>query len=127
MKKFKSILLKIPEFYLLLVAFRIGYIGENHMTLTPFGIILIGVIILQIIFKNNISGFIIAALFSFLSFYMLLAMFSEFSELPSFTPDARNLLVVGLLLFGLNMALAGIMLYKYGRNLGGTKNSVATN
>ena len=117
MEKFKSILLKFPEFYLIIVAIRIGFVGKEEILITLLGTILVVGLILQIIFKNKFSGFIIAALFTFLNFYMLLAVLFEFSEFPFYTSEAIKMLLFGLLFFTFNMAVAGVM-YKYSKNTG---------
>lgn len=44
---------------------------------------------------------------------MLLALMSEFNEFTSFSPEARNLLLVGISLLFLNIVAIGIMIYKY--------------
>jgi len=46
---------------------------------------------------------------------LILALLSEFNEFPEFNAEARNLLLIGGLFIGVNILIAGTMLYKYAR------------
>ena len=70
-------------------------------------------LILQIIFKNRIVGIIIPSILVMISFYMLLALMSEFNEFLTFSSDAKELLFVGLSYFISTIIVSGIMIYKY--------------
>jgi hypothetical protein len=111
MKKLNQILLKLPEY--LLIAAVIFYWGSAGIIINPIAIALIVILILQIILRNRIVGIIIPSLLILTSFYMLLALISEFNEFPSFNAEAKKLLFVGLSYFILTMVVSGIMIYKY--------------
>ena len=51
----------------------------------------------------------------FLLIGYLLALLSELSEFPAFNADAREMLLVGLLLLFPSLIASGIMFYKYSR------------
>ena len=111
MKKLKQILLTLPEYYLIVVVL-FSWIGPT-LNVNPIAIALIIMLTLQIIFKNKITGMIIASLFLLINIYMFFALVSEFREFPTFNADAKQLLFVGLLLFILNLLMAGLMIVKY--------------
>lgn len=109
MRTFKQLLVKMPEYYLialvLLTSFpeMIGFMGLGMVT----------ILILQIVYKNNISGTVIASLFMLLNLFMLVALLSEFREFTVFNAEAQQLLFVGLAIFLFNFLMAGVMLLKY--------------
>lgn len=111
MNHLKKIILQIPEY--LLLAAVIFYWGSAGWGLNPIAIGLLIVLILQIIFKNKIVGIAIPGLLILTCFYMLLALFSEFREFPSFNKEAQTFLFVGLSFFLGTMLVSGIMIYKY--------------
>ena len=110
-KKFAKLALQLPE-YLLLLATFFYWISVGKL-LNPIALVLIGILILQILFKNKVVGIIIPSILIMGSFYMLLALLSEFHEFPAFNADAAALLVTGLLMICPTMAISGIMVYKY--------------
>ena len=119
MEKTKQILLKLPEFYLIALAILSCY--TPPFSFNPMVIGLVAIAILQIVFKNKISGLAIAGTVLMINLLMLFASISEFNEFPTLNSDAKQLLFGGLLLFGLNFVMAGIMVYKYAIK-GDTKN-----
>ena len=110
MSKLKQIALQIPEY--LLLAAVIFYWGSAGWGVNYIAIVLLVVLILQIIFKNRIVGIIIPSILIFTCLYMLLALFSEFREFPSFNAEAQQLLFVGLSYFIGTILVSGIMIYK---------------
>ena len=111
MSKLKQIALQIPEY--LLLAAVIFYWGSAGWGLNYISIVLLVVLILQIIFKNKLVGIAIPSILIMTCFYMLLALFSEFREFPSFNKEAQTLLFVGLSFFLGTILVSGIMIYKY--------------
>ncbi|MBN1186660.1 MAG: hypothetical protein JXB49_30565 [Bacteroidales bacterium] len=111
MGKLKVILTAIPECYLIVLALLSGY--TPPLSLSPFAIGLAFLLILQVLFKNKITGIIIANLFILISLYMLVALFSEFKEFQTFDSGAKQLIFVGIPLIILNFFVAGLMIYKY--------------
>lgn len=111
MEKLKKLSLQLPE-YLLIFAV-IFYWGSAGIVINPIAIVLIIGLILQIIFKNRIVGIIIPSLLILTSFYMLLALMSEFNEFPTFNSDAKKLLFVGLSYFISTIIVSGLMIYRY--------------
>jgi hypothetical protein len=112
--KMKRLFFKIPEYYLILIVALAGY--SPSFNIHPIYIILISIFILQIIFKNRISGLILAGLFFLINLYFLAALLSEFSEFTTFNNDAKQLLFVGLSIFIVNLIMATLMVYKYASN-----------
>lgn len=67
----------------------------------------------QFFWKNIVISIIHSMLFGWSSIYMMLAVFSEYSEFPMGDPEGIRLLVVGLLLFGILAIIAFVMPVKY--------------
>ena len=111
MKRVKTFVLQLPEY--LLIAAVLFYWFSTGLAVNYIAIGLIIVLILQIIFKNRIVGIIIPSILVMISLYMLLALMSEFNEFPTFSSDAKELLVVGLSYFISTIIVSGIMIYKY--------------
>jgi len=101
----------LPEYYLVVLAFFYGY--NLPLSINPIALVLIIILTLQIIFKNTISGLIIAGLSLLINIYMLFALASKFSEFPTFNADALQFILVGLLLIGTNITVSGLMISKY--------------
>ena len=113
MKKAKQIILKLPE-YLLIIAVLFYWISVG-LIVNPIALGLIALLIFQIIFKNKIIGLIIPSLLILTCLYMLLALMSEFNEFPTFNEEAKTLLFVGLSFFISTMAISVFMIYKYSK------------
>ena len=111
MKRVKTFILQLPEY--LLIAAVLFYWFSTGLAVNYIAIGLIIVLILQIIFKNRIVGIIIPSILVMISFYMLLALMSEFNEFLTFCSDAKELLFVGLSYFISTIIVSGIMIYKY--------------
>jgi hypothetical protein len=113
MKRTMKILLKLPEY--LLIAAVVFYWLSAGILINPFAIGLLVILIFQIIFKNRIVGLIIPSILILACLYMLLALFSEFNEFPTFNAEAKKLLFVGLLFFVSTIMASVIMFYKYSK------------
>lgn len=111
MSKLKQISLLLPEY--LLIAAVLFYWMSTAVILNPVAIILLTGLLLQIIFKNRITGIIIPSILLLLSAYLLLALFSEFKEFPSFNAEAQVFLFIGLGFLLGTITLSSIMLYRY--------------
>ncbi len=111
MKNLKKITLLLPE-YLLIAAVTFYWISAG-LLINPIAIGLIAGLIIQIIFKNKVVGFIIPAVLILTSFYMLLALLSELKEFPKFNSEAKTLLFVGSSYFLSTIIVSVIMIYKY--------------
>ena len=119
-----KLLSRFPEYYLILLAFAWGY--KPPFYVAPFAIGLIIIFGLQAYFKNKASGMIMACLLGLINFYFLAAMLSEFSEFPTFSAGAKQLLLVGLPLFVVNLMMAIVMGYKYGSGFGSSGSDIAS-
>lgn len=111
MPSYKTIILNIPE-YALIAAVLFYWISAG-LVINYIAITLLAVIVFQIIFKNRIIGIIIPCLMILICLYMMLALFSEFREFPTFNSEAKTLLFVGLTYFLTTIMVSIIMLYKY--------------
>lgn len=111
MKTFKQILLQLPEYYLIVLALLAGYTPPFSMN--PFALAIVGILAIQIIFKNKIAGHLIASFFLIGNLVMLLALTSELHEFPRFNAHAKELFLGGLLLLGFNIFISAFMLFKY--------------
>ncbi|PTM04188.1 MAG: hypothetical protein DA407_13245 [Bacteroidetes bacterium] len=113
MKKTTQILLKLPEYVLVLAV--LFYWASAGILINPIAIGLMALLVFQIIYKNQILGLIIPSLLIIICLYMLLALISEFNEFPTFNADAKKLLFVGLLFFISTMTVSVIMVYNYSK------------
>lgn len=111
MKKPVKFLLFLPESYLILLSFIAGF--NPPFSIHPISLILIAIVLLQLIFRNTITGILLASSFVMVNIYMSLAMLSELNEFPTFNSAAVKLLTVGSLLVLANLFIAGLMIYNY--------------
>ncbi len=111
MKNKKQLFLKFPEYYLIVLTMLGGY--TPPFSINPVFVGILAILIIQIIFKNKIIGTVLGVLFLVINLYMLGALISEFNEFTAFNADAKQLLVVGLTLWSLNMLASCTMIYKY--------------
>lgn len=111
MEKMKLILLKLPEFYLIVLATLSCY--TPPFSFNPIVIGLVAIAFLQIVFKNKITGLIIAGILLLINLFMFFALISELKEFTTSNSDTIQLLFGGLLFLGLNLFMAAIMVYKY--------------
>lgn len=110
----KSLFFKLPEYVLVILALLAGFSPPFYINPIFLGIAI--VVILQIIFKNRILGLGLGALFFFGNLFFLGALISEFSEFAEFSSGAKQLLLVGLPIWMVNMVLSVTMIYKYSIN-----------
>jgi hypothetical protein len=71
------------------------------------------IIIGQFLWKNIYLSLYLSIIYGFFSIYMLLAVFSEYTEFPAGDPAGIRLLMTGFLIFGGIGLLAFIMPWKY--------------
>lgn len=109
MKTFKQLLVKMPEYYLIALALLFSF----PETIGSVGLGVVAILILQIVYKNKISGIVIASLFILVNLFMLAAVVSEFREFTVVNAEAQLLRAVGFSIFVFNSLMAGIMLLKY--------------
>ncbi|MFL3662128.1 MAG: hypothetical protein ACI6PN_10300, partial [Polaribacter sp.] len=107
----KKVFFKLPEYYLIILAFLAGYVPPFYIHPIFIGIAII--LILQIIFKSRISGLILGTLFFLINLYFFGALLSEFNE---FNNRAKLLLFAGITIWIVNFTLSLTMIYKYATN-----------
>jgi hypothetical protein len=111
MNNSQKLFLQLPE-YLLILAI-IFYWVSAAIILNPIAIGLIALLIIQIATKNKTLGLIIPGILIFSSLFLLMALWSELNELPTFNNDAKILLIVGLTFFLSTIVISTVMIYKY--------------
>ena len=111
MNKLKRHLLDLPE-YLLIASVLFYWISVGRV-LNPIAIGLLLVLLLQIIFRPRWLGLLIPVMMAVASLYLILALFSELSEFPSFNTEAQKLLFVGLGFLLSTLFISGVMIVKY--------------
>ncbi len=109
MKRFKPYFKWIPEAF-----FTLAMIASFN----PVSIGLIALLGILILIRNRmlpaiLLGSTLAMLFVMGSLYMFLALLSEYSEFPTATGEAIQMLVVGTLIFGSSFVMGIVMLVKY--------------
>jgi hypothetical protein len=111
MKKVKHLLLTFPE--LMLVALTMFYWVSSGTLVNPVAIALILVLTIQIILRNDFLGVVIPILVVMASIYLMLALFSEFSEFHVKNAEARRLILVGIPFILTTIASSVLMIRKY--------------
>jgi len=111
MSKHKQFIIQIPEYYLIALALLAAY--ALPYSIKPIAIILAVILTLQIIYKNKTLGHVIASLFLVANLFILIAFTSGLNEMPRFNANAIELLFGGFLLFGFNLLISGLMIFKY--------------
>ena len=122
LKYLRPMLSNSPEYYLIIVAILAGY--SPPFSVDPVAIAVAALIILQILFKNKISGLLIGILFLLVNLFMMGALISEFNEFPTFSTDAKKLLFGGSLLLGINTFISILMIIKYAKYVESPDHSV---
>lgn len=110
MKSIIHFISKYSEYYIIALILMCGY---SPYKISPIALVIAGLIVLQIIFKNRITGFIIAIIFGCINLYMMLAVISEFKEFPSGEGYSYVLLSAGLGIVGANILVCCLMFGKY--------------
>ncbi len=85
----------------------------NGTTVNPFAIVFLKFLILQVVFRNKVSGVVIAATLIIFNIYIFFALLTEFHEFSTINIDVIKFLVFGLLYFVLNLFVVLLMLIKY--------------
>jgi hypothetical protein len=111
MKKHKHFILQLPEYYLIILSILAAY--SLPISLKPIAIVPMVILSLQIIFKNRTLGHIIASLFLIGNLFALYAFTSGLNEIPRFNTNAQELIFGGFILFGFNLLVSWLMLFKY--------------
>lgn len=101
----------LPETYIILVVLFTGY--SAPFSIHPLALIIAAIVSLQLIFRNAISGIMLANLFIIMNVYMIMALLSEFHEFSTFNLAAAKLLVTGSLIILTNLFIGGYMFFNY--------------
>jgi len=112
MKKFESILLKAPEYYLIALIALLTFPPLNFW-IGFVGLCIISILVLQIIYRNSVIGFILSGLFLLVDLYFLLALLSEFYKFQTINANAIRLIVVGLMIFFFHLGISALMFIHY--------------
>lgn len=101
----------LPEYYLIAAVLLAGYTPPFNFS---WPVLLIAALVgAQIIVQNRFTGLLMAIAFVVGSLFFGMAWISELSEFDTLGEEGTQLLVVGGLLFTLNLALSLAMLLKY--------------
>lgn len=103
-----------PEASILLLAV-VGFFEEllSRATVNYFTMVCIAIMLILIIWKNKYFALVLSVLLGLVSFYMLLAVVSEFREFASGDAKGMQLLLTGSLLFGFLMLMSFLIPGKY--------------
>ena len=111
MKMPAKLLEVLPESYLIILVLLSGF--NLPFSIHPLVLIIAVIVAMQLVFRNAITGIMLANSFILINLYMLLALLSEFSEFPTFNFEAAKLLIVGSLIILTNLFIAGLMFFNY--------------
>lgn len=76
------------------------------------------ILMILVVTRNAILGWIVSSLFLLFNLYMVLAMLDESLEFKTFSKAAAELLLGGTLYLGTNIFVSTYMLIKWGRKFG---------
>lgn len=110
----KSLLTNLPEIFF--IGLGGAWLLENLYSgghVNYVALLTIWLLLLQLVYKNRLTGIIYGNILGLFSLYMLGAVYSEFLEFETITTNAVMLLVVGGGIFGAGIFMAGRMLYNY--------------
>jgi len=113
MKRISKIFPYLPESYILFLFLFAGF--KPPFSFHPLALAIVAITTLQMIFRNAITGIMLANLFILGNLYMILALLSELSEFPSFNLAAAELLIVGSAIILINLFIGGFMFYNYSK------------
>lgn len=109
---------RFPEIYFILVILLVGYSPTEG--LNGFSLLIGVVLLLQTVFGFKPTGLFFSIIFSFITFYFILATASELTEFSGISESAYGLLIGGFLLSLVNVVFCTLMWRKYfGRSLKG--------
>lgn len=110
MIKVKQILRWTPEIILIL---ETTFYWISSSPFNPIAMTLLLILTSQFIFKNKTVGLIISAFFILINLFMSLALISELREFPSWTNEAKIMMLVGSTMFGIGLAASIFMFIKW--------------
>lgn len=113
MTRVQQFIFKFPEFFL--VAAVLFYWISSGTLLNPIAIGLIILLIVQFFLRNDFLGVVIPVLLILASIFLLLALFSEYSDINIKNEDSSRLLIVGVPFILTTIAASGLMIRKYTR------------
>ena len=106
----KSVSKWYPELFLIVSV--IVYWALTATLVNPVAISLVVLLVAQLRFKNKTFGIVLSFIFILLSFYMMLAIFSDIVHLDFFYPRGLLMLGFGTLYFGGTAYFAFVLLRK---------------
>lgn len=113
--KLKNKIKFVPEVYFLLSI--VFYWYSTGLLLNVIAIGLMTILVYQLITRKKVTGMIISILFLLLSFFLILALFSELSEFNEFNDDAKTMALVGFSYLFLNLIFGSWMLISYQKTI----------
>lgn len=112
MSKMKQAFRWIPEILLII---EILFYWLSSSLLNPIAIILLAVLLVVPIFKKKTFAFVVAIILLLLNFFMCLALLSELDQFPTWSLNARLMLLVGGIMLGTGILASIAMIIKWGR------------
>lgn len=110
MIKAKQILRWTPEIILIL---ETAFYWISSSPFNPIAMTLLLILTSQFIFKNKTVGLIISVFFILINLFMSLALISELREFPSWTSEAKLMMLVGAAMFGIGVTASIFMFTKW--------------
>lgn len=110
----KKVISFFPEVLVLLLSiywFIDNFLPNHFVNFISLAAII--VMVFQLKFQFKFIGVVLATSICFFSLYMVFAVFSEFNDFKVINSEAVQLLIIGLLLFGLSFISGLAMYYKY--------------
>ena len=110
MKPFLSL---IPEIYFLTIILLAAYTPPFSWNPTLFVLALL--VAAQLVLRNRVYGLLMASAFFLTNILFLAAVLSEFNEFISINKDGYQLIIIGSIIFLLNLLMSLALFFKYVR------------
>lgn len=123
----KKIIKVFPELFFMVLG--IYWVIENYLsskTINYIALLIIWLLLVQLIYKNKVAGLVYGISLGFMSFYMILAVLSEYHKYEVVNAEAIGLLASYGSLFCFAVFIAGVMVFKYATTQKNYNESVLT-
>ena len=115
--RFKTLLSYLPEASFIVMAL-VWFLDNLLASPSYFNIPMLGIIVFivaLVIWRIKAFAITLSAILGLASFYMILAVISEFNEFPKGDPESYKLLITGLAIFLSLVAMSVVLPIKYFR------------
>lgn len=102
---------QFPEYYLLVLVLFSGY--SFPLSIDPLSVLLAGILIFQIKYKNPIVAVLIACLLPILTLFMLAALVSEMNDFYDKGIEVDKSLFFGFIIVAINLVVTWMLIFRF--------------